>query len=55
MELRWRNKADGEIGVAYVTDNDAKILQCVGYYHCIEEDFNDAKDEAYIEVWKPNK
>lgn len=53
MELRWRNKANGDIGVAYVTDEDDKVLQAVGYYHCNEEDFtDDEKDGEYIEVWK---
>lgn len=56
MELRWRNKATKEIGVAFVTDDDAKILETVGYYHCNEEDFTDDElDEAYVEIWKPNK
>lgn len=54
MELRWRNKADGEIGVAFVTDDDAKVLEAVGYYHYDEEDFTDDElDKEYVEVWKP--
>lgn len=56
MELRWRNKATKEIGVAYVTDDDAKVLETVGYYHCHEEDFtDDEKDGEYVEIWKPCK
>lgn len=53
MELRWRNNATKEIGVAFVTDDDAKVLETVGYYHCHEEDFtDDEKDGEYVEVWK---
>ena len=56
MELRWKNTATKEIGVAFVTDNDAEVLEAMGYYHCNEEDFtDDEKDGEYIEVWKPNK
>lgn len=56
MELRWRNKRTKEIGVAFVTDDDARVLEAVGYYHCNEEDFTDDElDEAYVEVWKPCK
>lgn len=53
MELRWRNTATKDIGVAFVTDEDARILSAVGYYHCNEEDCNDDYDGAYVEIWKP--
>ena len=54
MELRWTNKATREIGVAFVTDDDARVLDAVGYYHCDEEDFTDDElDTEYVEVWKP--
>lgn len=56
MELRWKNTKTKEIGVAFVTDNDAEVLEAIGYYHCVEEDFTDDElDGEYIEVWKPNK
>ena len=42
------------IGVAFVNDDDAKVLNAVGYYHCMEEDVNDdEKDGELVEVWKP--
>ena len=53
MELRWRNKADGAIGLAFVSDNDAEILEAVGYYHCNEEDRQDEYLGTPLEVWKP--
>lgn len=54
MELRWRNKATKEVGIAFVTDDDARVLEAMNYYHCEEEDFTDDElDEAYVEVWKP--
>ena len=52
MLLRWKNNANKAIGVALVTDDDAKILEYLGYYYCKEEDFND-EDGEYVEVWKP--
>ena len=56
MQLRWINHSTQSIGVAFVTDDDAKVLQAVGYYHCCEEDFTDDElDEEYIEVWKPKR
>lgn len=56
MELRWRNKATKEVGIAFVTDEDAKVLEAMNYYHCSEEDFTDDElDEAYVEIWKPSK
>lgn len=56
MELRWKNTKTKEIGVAFVTDNDAEVLEAIGYYHCVEEDFTDDElDGERIEVWKPNK
>ena len=54
MELRWKNKETKEVGIAFVTDNDAEVLQAIGYYHCDEKDFTDDElDGEYIEVWKP--
>ena len=54
MVLRWMNRKTKEIGIAFVTDDDAIILETIGYYHCEEEDFtNDEFDEAYVEIWKP--
>lgn len=54
MELRWRNTTTKEIGIAFVTDDNAKVLEAMGYYHCDEEDFTDDElDGTYVEVWKP--
>ena len=54
MELRWKNKSTKEVGIAFVTDNDAEVLEAMGYYHCNEEDFTDDElDGEYVEVWKP--
>ena len=54
MELRWKNKVTKDIGVALVTDDDVKVLEAVGYYHCDEEDFTDDElDGEYVEVCKP--
>lgn len=54
MELRWKNTKTKEVGIVFVTDDDAKVLEAVGYYHCEEEDFTDDElDGAYVEVWKP--
>ena len=56
MELRWKNTTTRDIGLAFVTDYDATVLQFLGYYHCDEEDFTDDElDGEYVEVWKPNK
>ena len=56
MELRWKNNATKDIGVAFVTDYDATVLEFIGYYHCDEEDFTDDElDGEHVEVWKPNK
>ena len=56
MELRWRNAVTKEIGIAFVTDNDAEVLEAMGYRHCEEEDFTDDElDGEYVEVWKPFK
>ena len=52
MQLRWKDNDTKAVGVAYVTDDDAKVLEAVGYYHCDEEDFDDELDGEYIEVWK---
>lgn len=54
MELRWKDTKTKAVGIAFVTDNDAKVLEAMGYYHCDEEDFTDDElDKAYVEVWKP--
>ena len=54
MELRWKNNETKAIGVAFVTDNDAEVLEAMGYYHCEEEDLTDDElDGAYVEIWKP--
>ena len=54
MELRWKDTETKAIGVAFVSDNDAEILEATGYYHSIEDDFtNDELDKVYVEVWKP--
>ena len=54
MELRWKDANTKAIGIAFVTDNDAEVLQAMGYYHCNEEDFTDDElDKAYVEIWKP--
>lgn len=54
MELRWKNNATREIGVAFVTDDDALVLRTVGYEYCNDEDFtDDEKDGELVEVWKP--
>lgn len=50
MELKWQDEKTGAIGIAYMTDECAKILEAVGYYHCNEED---KWDGVHIEVWKP--
>lgn len=54
MELRWKNTETKEIGVAFVSDSDAEVLEAMGYYHCDEEDFRDKYDGMYVEVWKPH-
>lgn len=53
MELRWKNEETKAIALAYVSDEDAKILEAVGYYHCDEEDCRDEYLGTYLEVWKP--
>ena len=51
MELRMISNETRIITLAYVTDEDAKVLEAVGYYHCNAEDF--VADNEYLEVWKP--
>ena len=54
MELRWRNYDTKEIGVAFVTDEDAKVLSAMYYVHDEELDFtDDDKDGEWVEVWAP--
>lgn len=56
MELRWRNKATGEIGVAFTTDSDAEVMRAMGYEHYHEEDFtDDENDSEWVEIWKPER
>ena len=51
MELRMVGNETKIITLAYVTDEDAKVLEAVGYEHCEQEDF--IADNEYLEVWKP--
>ena len=54
MLLVYKNAETKEIGVAFVSDNDAEVLSATGYYHCDEKDFIDEKSNGkYVEVWKP--
>ena len=56
MQLRWTKRTTKEIGVAYVTEEDVRVLKAVGYYYCEEEDFTDDEfDGEIVEVWKPVK
>ena len=56
MELRWRNNATGDVGIAFVTDSDAEVLVAMGYYHDWKEDVQDDElDGEWVEIWKPNK
>lgn len=56
MELRWRDKSTNKIGIAFMMDSDAEVLQAMGYEHCDEEDFNDDElDGEVVEVWRPVK
>ena len=53
MLLVYKNEDIKEIGVAFVSDNDAEILEAIGYYHCNDKDFIDEKSNGkYVEVWK---
>lgn len=54
MLLVYKDDKTKEIGVAFVNDNDAEVLEAVGYYHCCEKDYMEDKPNGrYIEVWKP--
>lgn len=53
MELRWKNEETKAIALAFVNDEDARVLEAVGYYHCNEEDCNDEYLGTPLEVWKP--
>ena len=46
MELRWRNRVTGEIGVAFTMDSDAEVMRAMGYEHCDEEDFTDDEKDG---------
>ena len=52
MELRWKNNKTKAVGIAFVTDNEAEVLEAMGYFHDETEDITD-KDEVYVEIWKP--
>lgn len=52
MELRWKDDNIKSIGVAFVSDEDAKILHAVGYFNCADEDVID-EDGELIEIWYP--
>lgn len=55
MELRWKDNKTKAIGVAHVTDSDAKVLVAIGYHHAWREDVTDDEfDSAMVEIWKPN-
>lgn len=54
MLLVYKNPETKEIGVAFVSDNDAEVLSATGYYHYNKEDYIDEKSNGkYVEVWKP--
>lgn len=54
MLLVYKNDKEKEIAVAFVNDNDAEVLEAVGYYHCNEKDYMEDKPNGrYVEVWKP--
>lgn len=54
MELRWKNNITKAVGIAFVTDSDAKVLVAMGYYHAWKEDVQDDElDGAWVEIWKP--
>lgn len=56
MLLIYKSIETKEIGVAFVSDNDAKVLEATGYYHCNKEDYMDEKSNGvYVEVWKSCK
>lgn len=51
MELVMLSNETKIITLAYVTDEDAKVLEAVGYEHWNEQDF--VVNNKYLEVWKP--
>lgn len=53
MELRWRNRWTKEVGIAFVMDSDAVVLQAMGYEHNDDKDFVDEGEN--VEVWSPKK
>lgn len=55
MELRYKDDVTKVVGVAFVTDNEAEVLEAMGYEHYAEEDFADEFDGVCVEVWKPIK
>ena len=56
MELRWRNNATGDVGIAFVMDSDAEVLRAMGYEHFDDEDVQDDElDGEWVEIWKPMK
>ena len=52
MELRWKNTVTKAVGIAFVTDNEAEVLEAMGYFHDGTEDVTD-EDGTYVEIWKP--
>lgn len=51
MLLIYNDVKAKEIGLAFVNDNEAEVLEAVGYYHCNDKDYVD-NDGRYVEVWK---
>lgn len=51
MQLRWKNNTNKAIGVAFATNDDAKVLVAVGYCRCEEEDCID-DDGVYVKIWR---
>lgn len=52
MKLKWKDNNTKIMGVSYVTDDDAAILQYIGYFNIPEEDVEDENGEL-IEIWAP--
>lgn len=55
MELRWKDNRTKTIGLAYVTDEDVKILEFLGYEPdlTINSVTDDEIDFAEVEFWAP--
>jgi hypothetical protein len=53
MLLVYKDDKAKEIGVAFVDDNEAEVLEAVGYYHCNNKDYMEEEPNGrYVEVWK---